>query len=751
MLVRSAKPYRGDERSFWDNAPTETNHKGFVPVPGFGEYYAPPAPPPEPEADEDDEDESEDANTRDDRWRESAIRAQPPEQGRWGNEAPVTGAYVPVPGFGEYYAPPTPTKQPGVGSKATGAEEDEYDDQWSASKVRSQPAEAGRWQPGDPAPYVPTPEPQTQSRGWFGFGAGARSSKQAPEPNHHGEDAPEYNAAEYNRRQEPTPSSFEQSAFNPDYADYDDDELRRLRVIYGMFRKTVAALRYIVPFTGGLACWIAAAQSLTAWWTMASMIPFLTGLLTFSMFGFLVTLGAAFFSGMYMAITVFTRTLRYMLNGRMPTWEYGQSGDTYQMQIAARSTQQARPGQQQQQQQQQQQRAPLVVEYVPVEDEPPDVPVSAILPELYGSPRPSGRKAAYGSSKTPEPEPEPESEPELEPDFMAAKPPPPRKRVDLPLDVLLGIGGGAVDKTTRSVSGGEKDGEERFKELPPRRADEEDVEPRNPSWDSAVREGVATKAGELAPDPAAAARREAVVPPSERNTVASQEQQQLWLSKELEREWEEAGDEAVAQKSSQAQAQAQQREQPAAAKKEGKKNGGWNPLKAIFGGGDDESLAEDEPAPVPTPTQAPAAQPTPAPPPQRPVQEASRNRRVARPATDAGFDPVMGALGWDTRAGEAANANASRAAEVAARLAAKAAAQPDPDPTPTPTPEPEPEMAPAAAVDGAKIAEEAAAAAVSEVRSQRKHSNDADRKKAEQDEWQKRVNGALRRDRDDER
>ena len=86
---------------------------------------------------------------------------------------------------------------------------------------------------------------------------------------------------------------------------------------------------------------------------------------------------------------------------------------------------------------------------------------------------------------------------------------------------------------------------------------------------------------------------------------------------------------------------------------------------------------------------------------------------------------------------------------MAARLAAKAAAQPDPDPTPTPTPEPE--MAPAAAVDGAKIAEEAAAAAVSEVRSQRKQSNDADRKKAERDEWQKRVNGALRRDRDDER
>ena len=114
---------------------------------------------------------------------------------------------------------------------------------------------------------------------------------------------------------------------------------------------------------------------------------------------------------------------------------------------------------------------------------------------------------------------------------------------------------------------------------------------------------------------------------------------------------------------------------------------------------------------------------------------------------------MMGALGWDTRAGEAANANASRAAEVAARLAAKAAAQPDPDPTPTPTPTPapEPEMAPAAAVDGAKIAEEAAAAAVSEVRSQRKQSNDADRKKAERDEWQKRVNGALRRDRDDER
>ena len=38
VLVRSAKPYRGDERSFWDNAPVESRHKGYVPVPGFGEY-----------------------------------------------------------------------------------------------------------------------------------------------------------------------------------------------------------------------------------------------------------------------------------------------------------------------------------------------------------------------------------------------------------------------------------------------------------------------------------------------------------------------------------------------------------------------------------------------------------------------------------------------------------------------------------------------------------------------------------------
>ena len=40
---------------------------------------------------------------------------------------------------------------------------------------------------------------------------------------------------------------------------------------------------------------------------------------------------------------------------------------------------------------------------------------------------------------------------------------------------------------------------------------------------------------------------------------------------------------------------------------------------------------------------------------------------------------------------------------------------------------------------------------VSEVRSQRRRSNDEDRKRAERSEWQKRVSGALRRERDDDR
>ena len=53
-----------------------------------------------------------------------------------------------------------------------------------------------------------------------------------------------------------------------------------------------------------------------------------------------------------------------------------------------------------------------------------------------------------------------------------------------------------------------------------------------------------------------------------------------------------------------------------------------------------------------------------------------------------------------------------------------------------------------AAVD---VSDGEAAAAVSEVRSQRRRSNDEDRKRAERNEWQKRVSGALRRERDDDR
>ena len=733
VLVRSAKPYRGDERSFWDNAPVESRHKGYVPVPGFGEYYTPPAPPPEPE--EDDEEEG------DDRWTgPSRIRQQPPEEGRWGlNESQAAkGAYVPVPGFGEYYAPPAPGKPKGK-AKAGKEERDEDDSQdhaW-ASKVRSQPAEAGRWQPGDTAPYVPTPEPQArQSREWFGFGGGGGGGSD-PAEDYYARDDQSWSEQQSFADEEPLPSAFAGAASN--LSDYGDDELRRLRVIYGMFRKTVAALRYIVPFTGGLACWIAAAQTLTAWWTMASMVPFLTGLLTFSMFGFLVTLGAAFFSGMYMAVTVFTRTLRYMLNGRMTeAWPARdqQQGQAPPMRIAAQS---ASPNDRRPKTEN-----PVTVDYVPTrpaDDEPPDVPVSAILPELYAPSRPA----------TPEPTPEPpvvggESPPaaSIVDDPIAAKPPPKRARVDLPLDVLIEMGGGAVDKTGKAATGDKEGGGDGYKELPPKKAGANDSNSRviaererKPSWDSAVREGAVSAAGELRPDPAAAARREAVVPPSQRSTVASKEQQQQWLRRELEREWEDvgagAGEDAV--RDDETKKEEEKKEEEEGETKEAKKSGGgWNPFKAFFGGGADESPA---PAP-PTAAEQPA-----------PKQTPGAARRRPTPAA-AAFDPVMGALRWETPAGEATNANAARAAEVAARLSARAAAAP-PEREPEREPEPETEPEPAAAVDTSKFAEEAAAAAVSEVRSQRRRSNDEDRKRAERSEWQKRVSGALRRERDDDR
>ena len=751
VLVRSAKPYRGDERSFWDNAPVESRHKGYVPVPGFGEYYTPPAPPPEPE--EDDEEEG------DDRWTgPSRIRQQPPEEGRWGlNESQAAkGAYVPVPGFGEYYAPPAPGKPKGKANagKEERDEDDSQDHAW-ASKVRSQPAEAGRWQPGDTAPYVPTPEPQAQqSRGWFGFGGGGGGGSD-PAEDYYARDDQSWSEQQSFAHEEPLPSAFTDGAAS-NLSDYGDDELRRLRVIYGMFRKTVAALRYIVPFTGGLACWIAAAQTLTAWWTMASMVPFLTGLLTFSMFGFLVTLGAAFFSGMYMAVTVFTRTLRYMLDGRMTeAWPARDQAPQMPMQIAAQS-EPAPPAVRRGA------KTPVTVDYVPttpLDDEAPDVPVSAILPELYAPPRAPASPpdlsdaesdAASGGGESP-----PaggESSPNLgesSPDPMAAKPPPKRARVDLPLDVLLRVGGGAVEKTGKAVTGEREGGGDGYKELPPKKGkggvekgakDSNDSRAKTEpaSWDSAVREGSVTAAGELRPDPAAVQRREAVVPPSQRSTVASKEQQQQWLRRELEREWEDVGAGEDAPRES-VRGDDDEKKKDLEETKEVKKNGGgWNPIKAFFGGGADES-----PAPVP-PAAAPE-QPANAEKAAGPARTGPAPTRAA-PA-DAAFDPVMGALRWETPAGEATNANAQRAAEVAARLAARAAAGSAPEREPEQEPEPEP----AAAVDTSSFAEEAAAAAVSEVRSQRRRLNDEDRKRAERNEWQKRVNGALRRERDDDR
>ena len=236
---------------------------------------------------------------------------------------------------------------------------------------------------------MPTPEPQAQqSRGWFGFGGGGGGGSD-PAEDYYARDDQSWSEQSF-ANEEPLPSAFTGAASN--FSDYGDDELRRLRVIYGMFRKTVAALRYIVPFTGGLACWIAAAQTLTAWWTMASMVPFLTGLLTFSMFGFLVTLGAAFFSGMYMAVTVFTMDAE--IHARRAD-DGGVARDDQRSRRRCRCRSEESEDSKVQ---------PGDGDYVPTrpvsDDEPPDVPLSAILPELYAPPR--------GPAK---PEPTPESDP----------------------------------------------------------------------------------------------------------------------------------------------------------------------------------------------------------------------------------------------------------------------------------------------------------------------------------------------------
>lgn len=204
-------------------------------------------------------------------------------------------AYVPVPGFGEYYTPPSRS-------------EEKSGTQRSPSKLENERMGMGQWRPRQPQ----CPPPRTDSD------SATASPPFLAEP--------------------PTSPPPEQEATANEGAmiryDDADEELVRLRAMWAVFQKALFYVRWLLPITGGLACWVTAAQNFGSGGTLAAFQPMMIGAVTLSMFAFVIALGASAFSGGYVFLTLLARVLRQMFfggrnNSSNTNYDYYEDGSGY--------------------------------------------------------------------------------------------------------------------------------------------------------------------------------------------------------------------------------------------------------------------------------------------------------------------------------------------------------------------------------------------------------------------------------------
>ena len=249
----------GDGSSaFWDagdDGPPPA-HRGYAPVPGFGEYYVPPKPP------------------------------KPEKSARDGARVAPDGAPLPP--------PPPPKRAP--------------------SKLLQEPAQAGIWErPERGTPNGAAPS-SVQPRS---FGDDLRAVRSDPpfSPGGLGEQAAPASVGVAVASVVPyDANATDQNANASDVSN--DPELLRLRATYRLLTRMAGWLRYLFPVTGGLACWVAAGASLGG--VFAKLVPQMVNVVNVLTFALAATLGASACLGAFLVVALVGRALRNALFG---DWE----------------------------------------------------------------------------------------------------------------------------------------------------------------------------------------------------------------------------------------------------------------------------------------------------------------------------------------------------------------------------------------------------------------------------------------------
>ncbi len=260
-----------------------------------------------------------------------------------------------------------------------------------------------------------------------------------------------------------------------------DPELQRLRATYRLLTRMSRWLRYLFPVTGGLACWVAAGASLGG--VFAKLVPQMVNVVNVLAFALAATIGASLCLGAFLVVALVGRALRNALFGDWATldaaskpsvepYDYpthpgllaqARAQSEQEMRYRAAQMEQARANELRYEEYQQRFSKSRVNENAAVSNERRDgssfasngsgISVAADSSYDRWDPRGSWDESdAYYPDKSFDDvvgtlnrsrdfNAYEEEEEEEEKEAFAARAPPKRKRVDLPIETLMGLGG----------------------------------------------------------------------------------------------------------------------------------------------------------------------------------------------------------------------------------------------------------------------------------------------------------------------
>ena len=329
------------------------------------------------------------------------------------------------------------------------------------SKLLQEPAQAGIWErPISGPPPTPTPAPvpgRSFGDDLRGLGVEAPQDDVAGVTGVASSSVVPYDANTGDTFPTPLPNA--------------DPELLRLRATYRLLTKAFGVLRYLFPVTGGLACWVAAGASLGG--VFASLVPQMVNVVNVLAFALAAVMGGSVCLGAFLIVALVGRFLRNALfgtffseslasdAGRAPLEPYdypthpgllAQARAQSEQETRYRAAQMALARQNELQYEEYQRRyessrAPATAEpvYGPRTPGASEGPVGVVTANSeMGLPRVGGSwddSDAYSPDASFDGSGGSRDEEEEEKEAFAAKAPPKRRRVDLPIETLMGLGG----------------------------------------------------------------------------------------------------------------------------------------------------------------------------------------------------------------------------------------------------------------------------------------------------------------------